>query len=1348
MKKLLLLAVFILSSLYASANIGHSASLTLSEFTAAHYRDTALTGPAGNFDENASNVTANAATISNPPSSNANLANLTVSGHALSPAFSSSTLQYVVSVDSSETIVYFTPTVADAQAKITVDGQTATSGSIRGYFTNVGDNLVPIVVKAADGTTKTYSIIFKRKISSDNTLMSLSLASASISPAFNKNVLNYTATVASDKHKASLSFNTSASKETTKVNGVPANGGALVTLNPGNNTFNIEVTAENGAVRTYVLVITRPAENDAYLTDLIILQARFGSFAAINYNYTASVTNNISYVNVSPTLNNAFATVKVNGNMVSSMGYSAGIPLSVGANTITVTVTAEDGVTVRTYTITVNRAKAGLLSSLALSAGAISPGFDRNTSNYNVSVASTIASITVTPTIANAGTTITVNGVAATSGTASQAITLQRGLNTINIQATDDSGYVQTYVVKVTQEKSTDANLSNLTISQGTLSPAFNTDSTNYNVVVPSSVTSITVVPTLRTAGGRALIDYGNNTDIVASGATSSAIPLIIGNNIIKVISQSEDLGGNKIYTITVMRVRSVLLSDITISTGTLSPIFKPSQTTYTVTVPDSVSSITVLPVLTSTAAFSTVNRAFVASGSTSAVIPLQLGNNTISIRVQGKATGEEMFYSITVVRLADLRLSNLVISEGTLTPAFNSDTLNYKVTVFNSTTSVRFTLTPLYAGATMRVGASSVVSGVPSPPQNLSVANDNQFIEVSAGDIKKIYRVRVNRLPLLLLSNIAINTGPLTQVGTTDTWTASVSSSISKVQLTLGTQEPGTVKINGITTAQNTASAPVALTGTTTNIPMEATSADGVNKRLITVVVNRTNSNNTGINNLTISNGLLSRVAVTDKWAAVVSSDATSVQLTLDTKDPATVKINGVTTARNTASAPVTLTGTTTNIPIEITAEDGITKRLLTVAVTKTTLNNTGLSNIVISAGLLTRVGVTDTWAASVSSGVGSVQLTLGTVGLATIKVNGIVTAQNTASAAITLTGATTNIPLEITAGDGVTKRNITVTVRRAGSNNTGLNTIAISSGGLVREGATDKWVASVSSSVNSVQLTLSTKEPGTIKINNATTAQDTVTAAVSLTGATTTIPVEITAEDGVTKRFITVVVNKYGSSNTGLNGIAINTGPLSQGGTTDTWTALVSTAISNVQLTLGTQSPGTIKVNGIITAQNTASAPVTLTGTTTNIPVEVTAEDGMTRRFITVIVNKATPPVIAAITTRQGGISIVQETGQPAEAQPEDINIKQAVSPNGDGINDRFTIEGINAFPENTVRIINRNGAVVYETKGYDNEARAFDGRSSKGTLQQPGTYFYSVEYKKGTETKKRTGYFIVKY
>ncbi len=95
------------------------------------------------------------------------------------------------------------------------------------------------------------------------------------------------------------------------------------------------------------------------------------------------------------------------------------------------------------------------------------------------------------------------------------------------------------------------------------------------------------------------------------------------------------------------------------------------------------------------------------------------------------------------------------------------------------------------------------------------------------------------------------------------------------------------------------------------------------------------------------------------------------------------------------------------------------------------------------------------------------------------------------------------------------------------------------------------------------------------------------------------------------------------------------------------------------------------------------------------------------------------------------------------------DEIIVHQAVSPNGDGINDFFLIEGIKNYPDNQVTIVNRNGVKVYQTRSYDNAYRVFDGRSNiTGTLQQAGTYFYLLEYTVNGESKRKTGFLVLKY
>lgn len=94
--------------------------------------------------------------------------------------------------------------------------------------------------------------------------------------------------------------------------------------------------------------------------------------------------------------------------------------------------------------------------------------------------------------------------------------------------------------------------------------------------------------------------------------------------------------------------------------------------------------------------------------------------------------------------------------------------------------------------------------------------------------------------------------------------------------------------------------------------------------------------------------------------------------------------------------------------------------------------------------------------------------------------------------------------------------------------------------------------------------------------------------------------------------------------------------------------------------------------------------------------------------------------------------------------------IIVSKLVTPNGDGVNDRLEIKRITDFPGNKVIIVNRNGVKIFEVSGYDNNGKAFDGRSNlTGAFQQQGTYFYEVDYtdNKG-KSKSKIGFFALKY
>jgi gliding motility-associated-like protein len=72
-----------------------------------------------------------------------------------------------------------------------------------------------------------------------------------------------------------------------------------------------------------------------------------------------------------------------------------------------------------------------------------------------------------------------------------------------------------------------------------------------------------------------------------------------------------------------------------------------------------------------------------------------------------------------------------------------------------------------------------------------------------------------------------------------------------------------------------------------------------------------------------------------------------------------------------------------------------------------------------------------------------------------------------------------------------------------------------------------------------------------------------------------------------------------------------------------------------------------------------------------------------------------------------------------------------KYGFSPNGDGINDTWTIENIQLYPNNVVNIYNRSGKIVFTMKGYDNSFNGFSNKTSSNKKLPVGAYYFTVEF-----------------
>jgi gliding motility-associated-like protein len=200
-----------------------------------------------------------------------------------------------------------------------------------------------------------------------------------------------------------------------------------------------------------ILTISAPA--NANLANLTISNGTLAPlFAQGTTAYTIAVANTITSASITPTAVDPTAAINVNGTGVASGATSVGIPLAVGANVITTIVTAQDGITKITYTVTVTRAPSNnaVLANLAVSSGTLVPNPGTAIYNYTDLVDNTISQITVTSTLSDATATVLVNGAQVSNAAASSPINLLVGDNTINIVTTAQDGVTKlTYTIIV-----------------------------------------------------------------------------------------------------------------------------------------------------------------------------------------------------------------------------------------------------------------------------------------------------------------------------------------------------------------------------------------------------------------------------------------------------------------------------------------------------------------------------------------------------------------------------------------------------------------------------------------------------------------------------------------------------------------------------------------------------------------------------------------------------------------------------------------------------------------------------------------------------------------------------------
>lgn len=109
-----------------------------------------------------------------------------------------------------------------------------------------------------------------------------------------------------------------------------------------------------------------------------------------------------------------------------------------------------------------------------------------------------------------------------------------------------------------------------------------------------------------------------------------------------------------------------------------------------------------------------------------------------------------------------------------------------------------------------------------------------------------------------------------------------------------------------------------------------------------------------------------------------------------------------------------------------------------------------------------------------------------------------------------------------------------------------------------------------------------------------------------------------------------------------------------------------------------------------------------------------------------------------------RSGAVSLANQASDyrswftKSIALSSELFIPNVFTPNGDGVNDRFEIRGIEAFDHVSITIYNRWGNSIYEHANYDN--------SWNGTGLNAGTYYYVIETKEGPLSSIHKGWVLL--
>ncbi len=814
-------------------------------------------------------------------SDNDDLSFLYVEEGGLLPMFNETTIFYEVKVPNRITDLnqlHIEAITEDTNATFEILGQ---SGALV-----VGTPREVIVrVTAEDRVhTKDYTLSITRQeaIEENLALLKLETNRGELTPTFNSDTLNYTLEV--ENHISDIIVTAEALSDSVTVIGT-----GKYNLKVGKNGISVFVIGSDGVQRDYQIVVTRKKSSDATLSSLVVKSHILSpTFNKNTKNYTLKTSlNELTFTTITPTESESTYVISGNENF------------QTGENIVTIEVTAPDGETKKTYTLTVTKegSKNNNLKSLEVEGYVIRPVFHKGVTFYAVEVENNVNSVMIKASAEDNNAIITGDGLK----------TISTGENYFDIIVQSEAGTKKTYRVLVTKEASDNNYLASLNVSEGVLkqtlteSETFDKTVNKYKVTVPYTVDEITVV--------------GSLEDENATVGGFQAYSLNYGKNTISITVTSES-GVVNVYEIEVTREESIspYLTDLKVKDYSFDNPFEKYLFEYSINVDNEIDSFDKLQLIYQTEDKNatvkiTDGNTYQCNDTMCSDFKFVVGMNEVHIEVTASDGSLNQEYILYVNRSMSTNnyLDSLTVNRGTLDPIFKPETLTYHVEVEREVDKITI-------GATTQDSQSTIISGIGE--HTLALGENTILIKVKSSiGITRAYQVIVNRKKSennyltylgVLKSNVPMNFEE-TFVKTTSDYHLTVSSDTSIIEIKATLEDSNaTVSGHGLKLLNQ---------GLNT-FPVKVTSESG-QENTYTIYITKEVSSNNYLSSLIPSVGTLDPVFNKEQtsYTLHLTNNQTELGFTVTKEDS-----NATVTGSESQSVPEG----TSKRSITVTAEDG----------------------------------------------------------------------------------------------------------------------------------------------------------------------------------------------------------------------------------------------------------------------------------------------------------------------------------------------------------------------------------------------------------------------------------------